>query len=169
MELVGQWIKSIANKLNQLITYKVDEERQNVLNNSSAGMNNNYVTSTPPQEKNYVYSTERKISNSNSMFGQKRYRDWSEGDITPHKDKNDLIITCRKHVNSNIMSAHIKEITSQIIKKNIKRSKTDYKPKKKLYIYSDSLSQEKKKKINQTFELIFEERKRKLNDYFKSK
>ena len=115
MESVGQWIKSIANKLNQLITYKVDEERQNVLNNSSAGMNNNYVTSTPPQKKNYVYSTERKISNSNSMFGQKRYRDWNEDDITPHKDKNDLIITCRKHVNSNIMSAHIKEITSQII------------------------------------------------------
>ena len=44
MESVGQWIKSIANKLNQLITYKVDEERQNVLNNSSAVMNNNYVT-----------------------------------------------------------------------------------------------------------------------------
>ena len=169
--LIGQWIKSIANKINELITYKVEEQKEINDNNnvSSAPLYNYYVTSTP--KKNYVYSTERKASNSNSLIGQKRRRDLSEDDIYVNSKVKggDLISACRKHVNANIMSAHIKTLTSQLIKNNIKRSKSEYRTQKKLYVYSDSKSQEKKKKINETFQLIFDERKKKLNEFFSSK
>ena len=170
--LIGQWIKSIANKINELITYKVEEQKEINDNNnvSSAPLYNYYVTSTP-QKKEYVNSTERKASNSNSLIGQKRRRDLSEDDIYVNSKVKggDLISACRKHVNANIMSAHIKTLTSQLIKNNIKRSKSEYRTQKKLYVYSDSKSQEKKKKINETFQLIFDERKKKLNEYFSSK
>ena len=170
--LIGQWIKSIANKINELITYKVEEQKEINDNNnvSSAPLYNYYVTSTP-QKKEYVYSTERKASNSNSLIGQKRRRDLSEDDIYVNSKVKggDLISACRKHVNANIMSAHIKTLTSQLIKNNIKRSKSEYRTQKKLYVYSDSKSQEKKKKINETFQLIFDERKKKLNEFFSSK
>ena len=170
--MIGQWIKSIANKINELITYKVEEQKEINDNNnvSSAPLYNYYVTSTP-QKKEYVYSTERKASNSNSLIGQKRRRDLSEDDIYVNSKVKggDLISACRKHVNANIMSAHIKTLTSQLIKNNIKRSKSEYRTQKKLYVYSDSKSQEKKKKINETFQLIFDERKKKLNEFFSSK
>ena len=171
--LIGQWIKSIANKLNDLITYKVEEDKQKEINEHNFNNNlkyNYYVTSTP-QKNDYIFSTEKKLSSQDSMIGKKRYRDLNDDDFYNESNKKgiDLITTCRKQVNSNIMSYQIKKLKSNIIKQSINKSQTDYKVNKKLYVYQDTIAQEKKKMINKTFEIIFEERKKKLNEYFKSK